>query len=1410
MKRALSTFMFVLLLVSMLTLAFRIQLQGLNRARADASHDIALVHESITQWDNTYGGTANDLAFVLIETGDGGYALAGNTYSYGAGDRDCWFVKTDSAGNVLWNKTYGGTNEDYAYALVQTGDGGYALAGITNSYGAGSWDFWLVKTDSAGNAQWNKTYGGINYDEAYALIQTGDGGYALTGYTNCYGAGLADFWLVKTDSAGNAQWNRTYGGTSIDEARDLVQTVDGGYALAGHTGSYGAGGYDFWLVKTDSAGNAQWNKTYGGIDWDYAHALVVTSDGGYALVGDTGSFGAGGYDFWLVKTDSLGITQWNKTFGGTNTDWACDLVLTSDGGYALAGYTGSFGAGGGDFWLVKTDGSGNASWNKTYGGTSIDEARDLVQTSDGGYALAGYTYSYGAGQSDFWLVKTGASVNAQWNKTYGGTGAEVAHSVVQTGDGGYAMAGLTTPGSFAGTDAWLVKTDSAGNALWNKTYGGAQEDVLFSIVCLGDDGFALAGYTRSYGDPDHYDLWLMRTDSNGNMLWNRTYGGPTYDVAYSLIQTSDGGFALAGSSWGDAWLVKTDSSGNAQWNRTYGGIYSDSANSIVQTPDGGYTLAGYERPYPDGWMDFWLIRTDMTGNMLWNRTYGWAGRDEIAYSMVRTADGGYMLAGETTSSYGAEDSDAWLVRTDSTGNMLWNRTYGGGREHAYAIVQAADGGYVFTGYTRSFGAGATDSWLVKISPTGDLQWSKTYGGAEIDGGASVVQTSDGGYALAGHTMSFGAGSLDFWLIKIGPSTGVDRQTVCPGQSVGITISVKNEGTATETFNVTAYYNATAIETKTVPNLASGNVTTLTFTWSITDEPLGSYIISAYAHPVADEIDIADNNCTVGVVRVMLPWDDWNHYHDYAEIVNTLLYLNGTYPDNVDVFSIGKSWLNKDIYCIKLTNESSTHPKPKLLFIGYHHARELISAELALYFAVEAATNFGTNETITRMLNYSEIYIVPALNVDGFNAVKQNEWQRKNVHPFDEDNDTRLDEDPPEDTNGDGYIAALVSGTPPWDPTSTIIGWEGVDNDNDGLSGEDWIGGVDINRNYGYQWNATCFSGSPDPSAEDYRGPAPFSEPETQAMRDLALSNDFKYAISFHSGSESIGYPWGYTADPTPDDNIFRQIASNLSALVGDPWYGQSASGMYTMSGSWDDWMYANRSTLALTCEIYTNNSAWQYEPGPEPDTWWMKGIFQAFNPDTSQIETVVQTWLPTFTYVADRAIAEAYDVAAISLAAPKTVIAQGSSLNFNTTVANRGEFTETFNVTVSANSTSVGSLNVTLSSGNSTNLVFTWNTTAFSKGNYTISIYVQPIPGEARISDNSLTDGLITVARVGDITGPSGWPDDKVDVRDVAKVSRLFGVNYPDPRYDPNCDLVYDGKIDVKDVALVARHFGDH
>jgi len=362
-----------------------------------------------TEWIQTYGGTSPDVARSVIQTSDSGYLVAGDTMSLGAGDKDFWLIKVDSSGNHEWNKTYGGANADLPFSLVATGDGGYVLAGRTRSFGAGAADAWLVKTDASGNMEWNKTYGGPRVDVAHAVIQTSDGGYALAGYTESFGADGQDLWLVKTDNDGNLEWRKRFGGSGDEDSRGVIETSDGGYALAGFTTSFGAGSEDFWLIKVDSSGNHEWNKTYGGANADLPFSLVATGDGGYALAGRTQSFGAGSLDFWLVKVDSSGNHEWNKTYGGASNDPAHSMVETNvvatGNGYALAGFTTSFGAGGQDGWLIKTDMDGNAEWNKTYGGANNDILNSMVATNDGGYVLAGFTTSFGAGSEDFWLIK---------------------------------------------------------------------------------------------------------------------------------------------------------------------------------------------------------------------------------------------------------------------------------------------------------------------------------------------------------------------------------------------------------------------------------------------------------------------------------------------------------------------------------------------------------------------------------------------------------------------------------------------------------------------------------------------------------------------------------------------------------------------------------------------------------------------------------------------------------------------------------------------------------------------------------------------------------------------------------------------------------------------------------------------
>jgi hypothetical protein len=364
-------------------------------------------------WNMTYGGTNTDIGEDVAECSGGGFIMTGWTQSYGGSDRDVWLVRTDEFGNHLWNKTFGGDEGDYGMSVIECSGGGFAVAGYTSSFGPGSSDMWLIRTDASGNHLWNQTYGGISGDQAQAVLECSGGGFALAGYTSSYGAGYADFWLIRTDASGTLQWSQTYGGSAGGEVcESLVECSGGGFALTGSTGSFGAGGSDIWLVRTDASGNHQWNQTFGGTNNDDSYSVVECSGGGFAIAGKTKSFVVGfSADMWIIRTDASGNHQWNKTYGGYQTDEAYSIVELSGGGFAVSGYTTSYDIAGGDVWLIRTDANGDHLWNETYGGTNWEYGYSVVECSNAGFAIGGRTASYGAGQDDFWLFRIPDDLN---------------------------------------------------------------------------------------------------------------------------------------------------------------------------------------------------------------------------------------------------------------------------------------------------------------------------------------------------------------------------------------------------------------------------------------------------------------------------------------------------------------------------------------------------------------------------------------------------------------------------------------------------------------------------------------------------------------------------------------------------------------------------------------------------------------------------------------------------------------------------------------------------------------------------------------------------------------------------------------------------------------------------------------
>jgi len=352
---------------------------------------------------------------------------------------------------VMFVKTFGGDENEYGYSVQQTTDDGYIITGEMDR------DVWLLKTNSNGDSLWSKTFGGNTIDKGYSVKQTTDGGYIITGYTWSFGNGNSAVWLIKTDSQGNEQWNKTFGGAYNQYGRSVQQTTDGGYIITGH---YVAAGNieDLWLIKTDPQGNEEWNQTFGGSEVDWGYSVQQTTDDGYIITGKTRSFGNGNNDVWLIKTDPQGEEEWNQTFGGSESDEGRSVQQTTDGGYIIIGSTTS--SSGSNLWLIKTDSNGNEEWNQTF---ESGEGHSVQQTTDGGYIFTGQNWI-----ADILLIKTDNQGNEVWNKTFGNVSEnDQGYSVQQTYYGGYIITGngYSWRGGTYDEDVWLIKTDSQGNTV---------------------------------------------------------------------------------------------------------------------------------------------------------------------------------------------------------------------------------------------------------------------------------------------------------------------------------------------------------------------------------------------------------------------------------------------------------------------------------------------------------------------------------------------------------------------------------------------------------------------------------------------------------------------------------------------------------------------------------------------------------------------------------------------------------------------------------------------------------------------------------------------------------------------------------------------------------------------------------
>ncbi len=368
---------------------------------------------------------------------------------------------------------------------------------------------------------------------------------------------FALFWAGALAQAPEKDWETTFGGGGDDGGLSIWPAEDGGYVITGYT-TMDEGDKDLWMIKVDQEGTKVWDKTFGGIKDDLGWSVQTTKDGSYILVGTTGSFGSGGKDIWLIKTDEEGEETWDVVFGGTEDEWGLCLVETEDG-YVILGVTSSQGSGGLDLWLIKTDREGDLVWDKTFGGTKDELAGSFERSDDGGYIIVATTVSPGPDGcgKDIWLIKTDTEGNLVWDETFDKERDEIGSALLETEDGYIILGTIESP---EGRDLWLAKADLEGCLMWDKTFGGSGDDGGWAIQRSNNGGYILAGYTESQGSGNQ-DLWLIKADSEGEEVWDKTFGGTGFDLGKSFLDT-EYGYIFVGwtESFGfggkDLWLIK--------------------------------------------------------------------------------------------------------------------------------------------------------------------------------------------------------------------------------------------------------------------------------------------------------------------------------------------------------------------------------------------------------------------------------------------------------------------------------------------------------------------------------------------------------------------------------------------------------------------------------------------------------------------------------------------------------------------------------------------------------------------------------------------------------------------------------------------------------------------------------------
>ena len=1059
-------------------------------------------------------------------------------------------------------------------------------------------------------------------------------------------------------------------------------------------------------------------------------------------------------------------TEWNKTYGGTYDDDADALVQTVDGGYALAGT--------GFATLIKTDASGNMQWNQTHG----DSRQALVQTVDGGYALASWNWSIGAGGSDFWLVKTDGAGNMQWNKTYGGWGGDDACALVQTSDGGYALAGCTNSFGAGFYDFWLVKTDSAGNALWNKTYGGTNGDFATALVQTGDGGYALAGNTNSFG-AGGTDSWLVKVGAFAppfspvrNIDTGLYY--MTIQEAINAPETLDGHtiFAKAGTHYENVVLNKSislvgEGRSITSISSQEGVVVSIEANNVSLS---GFTIETYGAEYEaEGVIISSVNHCNVTGNTIRNCHVGFVLTSSSYVEVIgnEIIDNEYALDIESSDynniseNYVGSNINGGIYLSLSLSNTISNNTVSN-NGFGLAIEESANNTFYGNILTANDYIGIELFYSTNNTLKENIMVNNLYNfGVEGETLSHFTNDVDSSNTVDGKPIHYLTNQLN---TAIPLDAGYVALVNCVNISAeGLTLENNGQGLLLfSTMNSHMTNNKIANNCdgfrlcKSSNNTISGN--------NITEKEFGIFLEES------SDNEISCNNISGSMTstnEIGIYATDSSNNSIFGNNITNNWYSgiglescsNNSVSDNNIVNSAGGIYVDGSFNTI--SGNYITGSDWDGIFMGGSNnsisKNNIVNNQIGIAFLYSFNNSVFENNIIA---NYEF-----GLNFYGSssNHIYHNNLINNTIQAY----------CPPDP----GYYSVTI-----WD-------------DGYPSGGNYWsdYSGLDLYR--GFYQNET----------------GPDAIGDTQYTVDPDNMDRYPLMGSFETFTK-IGE--NVTVFPLSDvsltfEHVVTQGLTTVNRTVAGP---EPPSGFKVADQYYEIATTANYSGSIKIRVEYDDSEMTQEEEQNLRILHWNETSQQWANVttglDTEHNLIYGETsHLSVFAVIAPLI----HDNAVTKVTQSKTIAGQGFNIRLDVTITNHGDYAETTNASIYVDTTLVSLQTITLESRSHTTITFTWNTTGYAYGNYTVSAFVDPVLGEVDLADNDLAGGWIFVSIPGDVIGLAGIPgvpDRKVDLRDVYAVGRAFGSVSGDPRYNPNLDINNDGKIDLKDYYATCKNFG--